>query len=166
MKKAIVPMLQLLTCVQFIDFLGISASYFQLCWLLHVLLHVFFFLKFLIGVMCCCIARPFFTNSVSFLSSSLHFAFFLLRCLLFQSSVALLCLSCKIGDLCLFFFNSFAFDGFYFLFSFTLLWWIFIIFFFAQLHACLVCIALPAGLVVVLTWGFYFAFAIFLFVCF
>jgi len=41
------------------------------------------FLKLLTGVMCCCIARPFFTNSISFLSSSLRFAFFLLRCLCF-----------------------------------------------------------------------------------
>ena len=40
MEKAIVPMLQLLTCVQFIGFLGIFASHFHLCWLLHVLLHV------------------------------------------------------------------------------------------------------------------------------
>ena len=37
MKKAIMSMLQLLTCVQFIDFLGIFASHFQV---LHVLLHV------------------------------------------------------------------------------------------------------------------------------
>ena len=40
MEKAIVFMFQLLTCVQFISFLGIFASHFHLCWLLHVLLHV------------------------------------------------------------------------------------------------------------------------------
>ena len=37
------------------------------------------FLKLLAGVMCCCIACPFFTNCVSFLSYSLCFAFFLLH---------------------------------------------------------------------------------------
>ena len=45
----------------------------------------------------------------------------------------------------------------------------FILFFhfiFAQLHACVVCIALPAGLVVVHTQGFYFAFVVFFFVVF
>ena len=41
------------------------------------------FLKLLAGVMCCCIARPFCTNCVSFLSFLLRFAFFLLRCLCF-----------------------------------------------------------------------------------
>jgi len=34
-------------------------------------------------------------------------------------------------------------------------------FFVAQLHACVLCIALPAGLAVVLTWGFYFVFVVF-----
>ena len=43
---------------------------------------------------------------------------------------------------------SLAFGGFYFLFLFIV----------AQFHACVVCIALPAGLAVVPTWGFYFVF--------
>jgi len=56
----------------------------------------------------------------------------------------------KSGDLCLSFF-------------FTRLWRIFFLFFIvARLHACAVCIALPAGLAVVPTQGFYFAFAVFL----
>jgi len=38
---------------------------------------------------------------------------------------------------------------------------LFSFFIIAQLHACVVCIALPAGLAVVPTQGFYFAFAIF-----
>ena len=48
-------------------------------------------------------------------------------------------------------FSSLAFGGFYFLFLFIV----------AQLHACVVCIALPAGLAVVPTWGFYFFFVVF-----
>jgi len=50
-------------------------------------------------------------------------------------------------------------------FFFTRLWWVSFLFIFAQIHACVVSIALPAGLAVVLTWGFYFAFAVF-FCCF
>jgi len=38
----------------------------------------------------------------------------------------------------------------------------FFLFIVAQLHACVVCIAIPAGLAVVPTQRFYFAFAIFL----
>ena len=60
----------------------------------------------------------------------------------------------KFGDLLSLFF-SLAFGGFCFLFPFIV----------AQLHACVFCIALPASLAVVLTQGFYFAFAIF-FCCF
>ena len=36
----------------------------------------------------------------------------------------------------------------------------FVFFIVAQLHACVLCIALPVGLVVVPTQGFYFAFAV------
>ena len=56
----------------------------------------------------------------------------------------------KSGDLCLS--------------LFTRLWRVlfsFFLFIVAQLHACVVCIALPAGLAVVPTQGFYFAFAFF-----
>ena len=65
--------------------------------------------------------------------------------------IALLCLSCKIWR---------TFVSLFF----TRLWRVSFIFIFAQLPACVVCIALPVGLAVVLTWGFYFAFAVFLFV--
>jgi len=52
------------------------------------------------------------------------------------------------------------------LFFFTRLWRILFSFFIvAQLHACVLCIALPAGLAVVPTQGFYFSFAVF-FCCF
>jgi len=44
-----------------------------------------------------------------------------------------------------------AFGGFYFLF----------LFFVAQLHACVVCIALSVSLAVVPTQGFYFVFVVF-----
>ena len=54
----------------------------------------------------------------------------------------------KLGDLCLSFFLSPLVDFFFF-------------FIVAQLHACVVCIALPASLAVVPTQDFYFAFAIF-----
>ena len=48
-------------------------------------------------------------------------------------------------------------------FIWSRLWRIFFLFFIvARLHACAVCIALPAGLAVVPTQGFYFAFAVFL----
>jgi len=57
----------------------------------------------------------------------------------------------KYGDLLSLFFSSLAFGGFCFLFPFIV----------AQLHACVLCIALPAGLAVVPTQGFYFVFAIF-----
>jgi len=63
--------------------------------------------------------------------------------------VALLCLSCKVWRSLSHFFSSLAFGGFYFLFIV------------AQLHACVVCIALPTGLAVVATQGFYFAFFVF-----
>ena len=53
----------------------------------------------------------------------------------------------KSGDL-LSLFSSLSFGGFYFLFSFIV----------AQLHACVVCIALPTGLAVVPTQGSYFVF--------
>ena len=123
MEKAIVPMLQLLTCVQFIGFLGISASDFHLCWLLHV----FAFLKLLAGVMCCCIACFllrclcfFFILLSPFLScfffllqvSSVHssptmFAFFLLSCLF-----AFFLLRCLLLS---FFFDAFVSSSFRFL---------------------------------------------------
>ena len=50
------------------------------------------------------------------------------------------------------------------LFIFTHLWRILSLFFFivAQLHACVVCIALPANLAVVPTRGFYFVYFCFL----
>ena len=48
-------------------------------------------------------------------------------------------------------FSSLSFGGFYFLFPFIV----------AQLHACVVCIALPVNLAVVPTWGFYFVFVVF-----
>ena len=42
--------------------------------------------------------------------------------------------------------------------DFLILYFLFIV---AQLHACLVCIALPACLAVVPTWGFYLVFVVF-----
>jgi len=50
------------------------------------------------------------------------------------------------------------------LFFFTRLWRILFSFIVAQLHACVVCIALPADLAVVPTQGSYFVF-FFLFFC-
>ena len=49
------------------------------------------------------------------------------------------------------------------LFFFTRLWRILFsfLFIFSQLHACVACIALPAGLAVVPTQGSYFAFVVF-----
>ena len=61
----------------------------------------------------------------------------------------------KSGDL-LSLFSSLSFGGFYFLFSFIV----------AQLHACVVCIALPTSLAVVPTQGSYFVFIVFLCVFF
>ena len=52
----------------------------------------------------------------------------------------------KFGNLCLSF-SLLVFGGFFFVV--------------AQLHACVVCLALPAGLAVVPTQGSYFAFAFF-----
>ena len=56
----------------------------------------------------------------------------------------------KSRDLLSLFFSSLAFCGFYFLFLFIV----------AQLHACVVCIALPADLAVVPTQGSYFVFCV------
>ena len=56
------------------------------------------------------------------------------------------------------------------LFFFTCLWWVFFsflfLFFVAQPHGCVLCIAFPTGLAVLPTQGFYFAFAFFVFVVF
>ena len=118
MEKIIVPMLQLLTCVQFIDFLGISASDFHLCWLLHVSLHVSTFS----WIACRChvlLHCPF--------SSSFPFDFFLLRCLCFffillSPFLSLLFFSCRchrsiLYQLCLlsFFFVAFVSSSFCFI---------------------------------------------------
>ena len=61
----------------------------------------------------------------------------------------------KSGDL-LSLFSSLSFGGFYFLFLLIV----------AQLHACVVCIALLTSLAVVLTQGSYFAFASLFYFCF
>ena len=50
MEKAIVRMLQLLTCVQFIGFLGISTSHLQACWLL--LLSVWWCFTCFVSLLC------------------------------------------------------------------------------------------------------------------
>ena len=68
----------------------------------------------------------------------------------------------KSGDL-LSLFSSLAFGGFFFLHSSLA---DFISFFVAQLHACVLCISILAGLAVVPTQGFYFSFAVFFFCCF
>ena len=62
-----------------------------------------------------------------------------------------MCLPCKIWRSFVSLFSSLPFGGFYFLFLFIV----------SQLHACVVCIALPAGLAVVPTRGFYFVFVVF-----
>ena len=64
-----------------------------------------------------------------------------------------MCLPCKNREIFCLSFSSLTFGGFYFLFRFIV----------AQLDACVVCIALPTGLAVVLTQGSYFVFVVFLF---
>ena len=80
-----------------------------------------------------------FTSFVLYINLSLHFYAFL----------------AEFGDLLSLFF-SFFYSPLMDLFSFFIV---------AKLHACVVCIALPAGLAVVPTQGFHFAFAVF-FCCF
>ena len=110
MEKAIVFMLQLLTCVQFISFLGIFASHFHLCWLLHVLLHVSS------SVVFSCLETCF---HLFHLHQLAYFVWFLSSSFLWSVSCILTCNFC-----------------FYFLLSFQLLRFSILWFCFCFVHTC------------------------------